>query len=143
MRRSPSERLMSHRQASCRRWMTAIFLLILAAPASAAPPLPALGAEAKVTVSGLSSGGFMAAQFAVAFSKDVSGVAVVAGGPYDCAGGSAIEATTRCSCFAPPLCSTPTSSVLAFQSEERASGHAAVSLVDPLANLKTQRVWLF
>jgi len=134
---------MSHRQASCRRWMTAIFLLILAAPASAAPPLPALGAEAKVTVSGLSSGGFMAAQFAVAFSKDVSGVAVVAGGPYDCAGGSAIEATTRCSCFAPPLCSTPTSSVLAFQSEERASGHAAVSLVDPLANLKTQRVWLF
>lgn len=134
---------MSAREASGRLCMLAIVLCGLAVPASAAPPLPALGADAKVTVSGLSSGGFMAAQFAVAFSKDVSGVGVVAGGPYDCAGGSVIEATTRCSCVAAPFCSTPTSSVLAFQSEERASGHAAVSLVDPLANLKTQRVWLF
>ncbi len=134
---------MSACQPSGRLWAAALLVLVLVLPAMAAPPLPALSADAKVTVSGLSSGGFMAAQFAVAFSKDVSGVAVVAGGPYDCAGGSAIEATTRCSCVAPPFCSTPTSSVLAFQSEERASGHAAVNLVDPLANLKAQRVWLF
>ena len=34
------------------------------------------------TVSGISSGAYMAQQFAVAFSKTVSGTGVVAGGPY-------------------------------------------------------------
>ena len=34
------------------------------------------------TVSGISSGAFMAQQFAVAFSKTVTGTGVVAGGPY-------------------------------------------------------------
>lgn len=108
----------------------------------AAPPLPALGVDSQVTVSGLSSGGYMAAQFAVAFSKDVKGLAVVAGGPYDCSQGSVQEASTRCSCVAPSWCSTPTPSVLAFQSRQRASGKAALNLVDPLENLKAQRVWL-
>jgi pimeloyl-ACP methyl ester carboxylesterase len=38
-----------------------------------------------VTVSGVSSGGFMALQFAVAHSGIVRGVGVIAGGPYYCA----------------------------------------------------------
>ena len=41
-----------------------------------------------------------------------------------CAGGSAVEATTRCSCVSPPFCSTPTSSLLAFQSAQRANSEA-------------------
>jgi len=39
---------------------------------------------ASVTVSGLSSGGFFAHQFHIAFSATVSGAAVLAGGPYGC-----------------------------------------------------------
>jgi predicted peptidase len=37
-----------------------------------------------VTVSGLSSGGFFAHQFHVAFSKLVKGAGIIAGGPYGC-----------------------------------------------------------
>ena len=49
--------------------------------AHAAAPLPALGTDAKQnTVSGLSSGAFMAAQFSVANSAAVSGAGIVAGG---------------------------------------------------------------
>jgi hypothetical protein len=39
---------------------------------------------ASVTVSGLSSGGFFAHQFHVAFSGSVQGAAILAGGPYGC-----------------------------------------------------------
>ncbi|NVO29469.1 hypothetical protein HJ526_18765 [Donghicola sp. C2-DW-16] len=39
-----------------------------------------------VTVSGLSSGAFMTVQLQTAFSEAVSGVGVVAGGPFNCAG---------------------------------------------------------
>jgi len=39
---------------------------------------------ASVTVSGLSSGGFFAHQFHVAFSRTVSSAAILAGGPYGC-----------------------------------------------------------
>lgn len=40
--------------------------------------------RASVTVSGLSSGGFFAHQFHIAFSTTVTGAAVLAGGPYGC-----------------------------------------------------------
>jgi poly(3-hydroxybutyrate) depolymerase len=125
-------------------WILRLVVLLLCCGSSnAAPPLPSLGVDSKVTVSGLSSGGYMAAQFAVAFSGSVQGVGVLAGGPFDCAQGDLQQATTRCSCAAAPWCSTPTPSVLAFQSANRASGKAAVEQVDPLRNLKAQRVWLF
>lgn len=119
------------------------FLACCAGACVAAPPLPALGVQPKVTVSGLSSGGYMAAQFAVAFSASVEGVGVVAGGTFDCAQGDPQRATTRCSCVYPSLCTTPTPSVLAFESAYRARGKAAVGQVDSLVNLKSQRVWLF
>jgi len=38
-----------------------------------------------VTVAGVSSGGFMAAQLQVAYSKSIFGTAVLAGGTYFCA----------------------------------------------------------
>ncbi len=41
---------------------------------------------AQVSVSGVSSGGFMAHQFHVAYSASVIGAGVIAGGPYACAG---------------------------------------------------------
>jgi hypothetical protein len=49
-----------------------------------------------VTVSGVSSGGYMAVQTHVALSDRVAGVGVVAGGPYHCAAGSVGNALGRC-----------------------------------------------
>src|ERR1700730_9886694 len=40
----------------------------------------------ETTVSGISSGAYMAVQFAVAYSSIVKGVGATAGGPYFCAG---------------------------------------------------------
>ncbi|WAC71511.1 hypothetical protein OU995_18230 [Roseateles sp. SL47] len=113
-----------------------------ATPGHAAQPLPALPLESGLTVSGLSSGAFMAAQYAVAFSRDVTGVGVVAGGPWDCAQGRIDLATTNCSCVT-DVCLPTTPSVLATQSALRASGRASIDLIDPLDQLKKQRVWLF
>jgi len=43
------------------------------------------GDPAQVSVSGISSGGFMANQLHIAHSADVMGAAMIAGGPYGCA----------------------------------------------------------
>ena len=54
--------------------------------ATAAEALPKLGADlAQSSVSGLSSGAYMAGQIQVAHSKDIVGAGIVAGGPYACA----------------------------------------------------------
>ena len=63
-------------------------ILAIAVPARPAPAqtLPPLGADlSRTTVSGLSSGAYMAGQFQVAYSKFVTGAGIVAGGPYGCA----------------------------------------------------------
>ena len=47
--------------------------------------LPALGAEiGQTSVSGISSGAYMAGQFQMAHAKLVTGAAIIAGGPYGC-----------------------------------------------------------
>jgi poly(3-hydroxybutyrate) depolymerase len=62
-------------------------------------PLPVLNVNiGETSVSGLSSGGFMAVQFQIAHSSIVKGAGIVAGGPYFCAQNSVITATTLCSC---------------------------------------------
>ena len=59
----------------------------LACTAAHAVTLPALNVDkTQTTVSGLSSGGFMANQLGYAYSSSFKGVAVFAGGPYMCAG---------------------------------------------------------
>lgn len=65
-------------------------LVIIASPfVSARASDPALGSfNADITessISGISSGGFMAVQFATAWSSIIKGVGVIAGGPYSCA----------------------------------------------------------
>ncbi len=58
-------------------------------PAHAAVPLPKLTVDTdQTTVSGLSSGGFMANQLGYAYSTTFHGVGVFAAGPYMCAGHS-------------------------------------------------------
>jgi hypothetical protein len=53
--------------------------------------------KTQISVSGISSGGFMAHQFHVAHSSNVMGAGIVAGGPYYCAEGSVADAIRRCS----------------------------------------------
>src|SRR6185295_11803940 len=68
-----------------------IAMLAIAATgvARAAAALPRLNVDAaKTTVSGLSSGAFMANQLGYAYSATFKGVGVFAGGPYMCAGHS-------------------------------------------------------
>lgn len=111
----------------------------IAAPASGAKAgaklakLPALGVDANhVTVSGLSSGGFMAAQFSVIHSSKVSGVGIVAGGPYGCGLlGLAVVKT----------CMSGSSS--GYGAKIAAEMNEMTGLIDPLAHVKNQRVYLF
>jgi poly(3-hydroxybutyrate) depolymerase len=118
------------------RWCAALFALAYL-PALAAEPLPALRARAQeVTVSGLSSGGYMAVH--VAHSSIVSGVGVIAGGPYYCAQGSVLTANYNCM---NPGGWTPLPSVDLLHAETEALAKAG--RIDPTANLAAARAWLF
>lgn len=105
---------------------------------AAAPELPALAAdEQAVTVSGISSGGYMAVQFQVAHSKIVRGAGVVAGGPYYCAKTSSWRATTNC--MAPSKWSPVPTLAL---TNETVDTVAKAGRIDPPEFLRDDRVWL-
>jgi poly(3-hydroxybutyrate) depolymerase len=117
----------------------AALLACWALAASGADPLPALHAQPSgVTVSGVSSGGYMAAQLHVAHSASIAGAGVIAGGPYYCAQGNVFTAFYNC--MTPgrwtPL---PTTATLKAQTD-------ALSLsnrIDAVRHLENARVWLF
>ena len=92
-------------------------------------------ASAGFTVSGVSSGGFMAAQMHVAYSADVDGAAVIAGGPFYCAKGSETSALTDCMSL-PILIST--SDLISYTNEQASSG-----AIDPTSNLSGSKAWVF
>ncbi len=106
---------------------------------SVATKLPPLGADpAKISVSGLSSGGFMAVQYDVAFSASTMGAGVVAGGPYNCFldnGGRLgnLSDTSRCMSGAP-------SGDASFAA---ANKFANQNLIDDPSNLKSHKIYLF
>ncbi len=109
------------------------------APAAAAPPLPAMDADLSgLTVSGVSSGGYMAVQFHVAHSRLVRGAGVIAGGPYACADGSTWHALTRCMS---PSSWAPLPSVEDLRSRTEAA--AGSGRIDQTSGLRGSRVWLF
>ncbi|MCG7601831.1 poly(3-hydroxybutyrate) depolymerase [Halomonas sp. McH1-25] len=69
----------------------------VAAEESASSPLPALTIEAgAISVMGVSSGGYMATQLAVAWPERFSGLASFAAGPWGCAQGALSRAITQC-----------------------------------------------
>jgi poly(3-hydroxybutyrate) depolymerase len=120
------------------RSLASAALLGLGAPAGALDALPAYGAAAETTVSGVSSGAFMAVQFHVAHSGSVTGVGVVAGGPYYCAQGNLWLAYYNC---LRPSASQPLPSVGLLKAE--ADGFARARLIDSTDGLAAARVWLF
>ena len=106
----------------------------------AAPPLAALGAQIRgLTVSGVSSGGYMAVQYQVAHSASVVGVGAIAGGPYECAAGSTWTALTRCMSPNGWWAPVPGTQELQAHIERR----AAAGLIDPPVDLKDDKVWVF
>jgi poly(3-hydroxybutyrate) depolymerase len=110
-----------------------IIACVLAWPAALAQTLPRLQADADpLTVSGLSSGGFMAVQLAVAHSKRFRGVGVFAGGPYYCVGLNPLRAEGVCTH------GTPTGA----EAVREARRLAAIGLIDSPENLRQMRAWL-
>jgi len=108
-----------------RFWAASLFCFFAGAGAA---PLPGYHAEvATFTVSGVSSGGYMAVQMHFAHSRRVVGVAALAAGPYYCARGSLSTAWNLC------MTGNPTVS----------KNDVRDPRVDPLANIAKARVWLF
>jgi len=111
--------------------------LLSSLPVFAAEALPALGASTeKLTVSGLSSGAFMAVQMHVAHSSRVYGAGILAGGPYYCAQNSAWQAVTAC--MSPFLLTPPPTADLVSETKTQ----AAAQHIDSPENLRHARVWI-
>ncbi|MEL7311845.1 MAG: hypothetical protein AAFN07_10065, partial [Pseudomonadota bacterium] len=104
-----------------------LFVLVVIA-GCAAPRSPS------VTLSGVSSGGYMALQMQVAFSDRIAGAAAVAAGPYDCAKGNILNALGPCIKGPPPS----SEDTLELMRARQADGSIA-----PVTRLKGRPIWLF
>lgn len=105
----------------------------LAATASAAAalvPLPAYNVDpAQISVSGFSSGAFMAQQLGVSYSSRFMGVGVFAGGVYDCWRSGH------------PGCAYPnTPNIIGPEANMRAW---SATLIDPVSNIARQKIYVF
>lgn len=120
------------------------------APAS----LPTLAADISGTsVSGISSGAYMAGQFQIAHSRIVAGAAIIAGGPYGCAESAFADvmsgpglaflnlskAVNGCMLNALAIWGVPDVDLLA----EKTRKLADAGRIDPLTSLRDDRVYLF
>jgi poly(3-hydroxybutyrate) depolymerase len=119
------------------RAIAALALATAAAAASAATPLPALVIDTtRTTVSGLSSGAYMAVQMHVAYSATFhTGAGIVAGGPYYCARDSLSNATGPCMTHSSSI---PVSTLVATTNSWAGAGS-----IDPVANLAGSKVYLY
>lgn len=88
----------------------------------------------RVTVSGVSSGAYMAGQFHVAHSELISGAGLLAGGPWYCAGGSMSQALGPC---------IKGGDIDLEVSISQVEQLAASGLIDDSSNLRDDRVWIF
>ena len=87
-----------------------------------------------ITVSGASSGAAMATQLHIAFSKDISGVGVLAGPPYDCAG----ALLTAAECLSGPVTSISVPDI-----EKRIKEFEAKGEIDSTSNMNGDPVYIF
>ena len=116
----------------------ALSLLLISAGVSAAAPLPSLGThKTEMTVSGISSGGYMAVQFQVAYSQMVRGAGILAGGPFYCAQGAIGRALANC--MEPSNKDMPPSPTETLKTIGQL---AEAGKIDPIKNLRDDRVWL-
>lgn len=125
------------------RWIFSLLLLAALSNTTAQTvSLPAMRGS-QVSVSGLSSGAFMAVQFAVAFSRTVTGAGVVAGGPYFCSQGSVFTATTSCSCTTELFsCRVRPGGTRVPDLIAITDWFAAAQTIDPTSAMAGQRIWM-
>lgn len=110
---------------------------LLCAVVQAADKLPSFKVDpTQTSVSGLSSGAFMAVQLQVAYSASIKGAGVVAGGPYYCAAGNMMYASICMGqvTFLPPNPALMVSAAKRF---------AAARQIDALSNLRKRRIYVF
>jgi poly(3-hydroxybutyrate) depolymerase len=105
------------------------------AAAHAAVPLPKYNVDrSQTTVSGLSSGGFMANQLAWAHSSLFRGVGIFAAGPYMCAGHNNYTACMYNATIGSAQLATMQNSI---------DSYSASGAIDPKAGVASQKVYLF
>jgi predicted esterase len=110
---------------------------VTAAEAATPAALPGYGADPHQTsVSGLSSGAFMAVQLQVAYSRSIIGAGVIAGGPYYCAANNT-SFTGICMGQMPLVPPNP------YLRANAAKRFADAHLIDPVGNLAKRRVYVF
>jgi len=117
--------------------LTLVAALATTIPSMAADleALPALNAAiSESSISGLSSGAFMAVQFGTAWSSTIKGVGVVSSGPFYCAQSSLVTAMGACMKGPPPSLRVST---------ERANSTAQSGDIDSTDNLERQQIYLF
>jgi len=88
-----------------------------------------------ITTSGLSAGAYMAGQYHIAFSNDVSGCALFAGGPYYCSQGSVNTAQLACMALPAQI------NLVTLERETRS--FATAGHIDPVSNLDDARVFVW
>jgi poly(3-hydroxybutyrate) depolymerase len=119
------------------RWILAALISASLAACSSqaqAPALPSLSIDPdRVAVVGLSSGAYMATQAHLALSDRIQGAALIAGGPYGCAGGDLGTALGPCISAEPAAPDVP-----ALLAEAQRRSEAGV--IAPLSNLANDRV---
>lgn len=118
--------------------------------AHAEPDIPALNLDlSQTTVSGISSGAYMAVQFGVAHSATVHGVAATAGGPYSCGAKDPLPSAGVSKAIAQCMQGDPSYPAKAItqtdmdQMVAAARAWSGKGLIDDVANLSRQTVWLF
>lgn len=87
-----------------------------------------------VTVAGVSSGGFMAVQLQVAYSRSIFGTAVFAGGAYFCAQDNLFVWGTPCATGV----GVPVRSLVNFTESQAAAGQ-----IDPVSNIGGKPIYMF
>jgi hypothetical protein len=103
---------------------------------AAAPSLPSYNADiAQTSISGISSGAFMAVQFGTAWSSIIKGVGAIAGGPFGCSGG--LGATALSSCMG----GSPTIDLQALF--ERTDAWSRSGAIDDIGLLAGEKIYLF
>jgi len=122
------------------RSLTSALLLAAAlsgTAAQAAETLPHFQVDRnELSVSGLSSGAFMAAQLQVAYSATFKGAGIVAGGPYYCAAGNMAYTGI---CMGQVLLVYPNAYLMSGAAREFESA----GQIDKLSNLKKRRIYVF
>ncbi len=150
--------LSSGTSAMTRRLISAVLLalatIIGGCSDQRAANLPAFEAKRDATsVSGISSGAYMAGQFEMAHAKDVVGIGIIAGGPYGCSEslyadvipgpGTALlnltKAINGCMQNALQAFGVPDPQQLAHRAERLAEHDR----IDPIADVKPDRIYLF